>query len=204
MGKSEAPTMARRLEMWPVERLVPYERNARTHSEAQLAQLQASIQEFGFTAPILVDGKAGILAGHGRLAAAKALGMAEVPVVVLDHLTDAQRRAYVLADNQLALQAGWNEDLLAAELDALQVDGFDLNLLGFDADELSELLGGEFDGVDDDPEPDQDPIDRGVALAIVLTPEEMLQWRKAKAELGYSTDKSALWKLVTDLLEETK
>ena len=97
MGKSEAPAMAKRLELWPVERLVPYERNARTHSEAQIAQIRASIQEFGFTAPILVDGKDGILAGHGRLEAAKQLGLAEVPVVVLAHLSEAQKigRAHV-------------------------------------------------------------------------------------------------------------
>ena len=190
--------MAKRLELWPVERLVPYERNARTHSPEQVAQIAVSIQEFGFTAPILVDGNDGILAGHGRLAAAKELGLADVPVVVLDHLTAAQRRAYVLADNKLAENAGWDDALLGAELQALQLENFDLNLLGFDPDELSEILGGEFEGVDEEPEEDKDPLDRGVALAIVLTPEEMGRWREAKAELGYSTDKSAFWKLVED------
>lgn len=132
--------MAKRLEMWPVERLVPYERNARTHSPEQVAQIAASIREFGFTAPILVDGKDGILAGHGRLAAAKELGLSEVPVVVLDHLTAAQRRAYVLADNKLALNAGWDDELLRLELGDLQLAEFDLSLLGWSEAELAELL----------------------------------------------------------------
>jgi len=140
MGKEAAPAMAKRLEMWPVTRLVAYEKNARTHSAEQLAQLRASIQEFGFTAPILVDGQDGILAGHGRLEAAKQLGLAEVPVVVLDHLSEAQKRAYVLADNKLALNAGWDNELLRMELEALQLEDFDLSLLGWSEDELAELL----------------------------------------------------------------
>lgn len=194
--------MAKRIELWPVERLVPYEKNARTHSAEQIAQIRASISEFGFLNPILVDSSDGILAGHGRLAAARDLGLAEVPVVVLDHLSEAQKRAYVLADNKLALNAGWDEKLLQIELTGLQLQDFDLSLIGFDEDELGKLLGsGEFDGVEEEPQ-EQEPLDRGGALAIVLTPEEMLQWRKAKAELGYSTDKAAFWKLVEDLLEE--
>src|SRR5437870_1428691 len=104
--------VAQRIELWPVEKLIPFARSARTHSEAQVAQIAASIAEFGFNNPILVDTKAGILAGHGRLLAARKLGMAEVPVIVLDHLTEAQKRAYIIADNQLALNGGWNEELL--------------------------------------------------------------------------------------------
>lgn len=103
--------IAKRIEMWPLDRLVPYKRNARTHSPEQVAQIAASIQEFGFTNPILVDGVDGILAGHGRLAAAKDMGLAEVPVIVLDHLSAAQRKAYILADNQLALNARWDTEL---------------------------------------------------------------------------------------------
>ena len=147
MAKSEAPAMAKRLELWPLERLQPYERNARTHSEVQIAQIRASIEEFGFTAPILVDGKDGILAGHGRLAAAKELGLAEVPVVVLDHLTAAQRRAYVLADNKLALNAGWDMSLLQEEVMALNMADFDLSLLGWSDDEMAQLLDPE--GIDE-------------------------------------------------------
>jgi ParB-like chromosome segregation protein Spo0J len=144
---------AQRIEHWPLDRLVPYDRNARTHSPEQVAQIAASIQEFGFTNPILVASDDGIIAGHGRLQAAHSLGMATVPVVVLDHLTAAQRRAYVLADNKLALNAGWNLDLLTTELDDLRSDDFDLSLLGWSADELSGLLAPDPDfapGTEDD------------------------------------------------------
>lgn len=126
--------------MWPVTRLVPYERNARTHSPEQVAQIAASIREFGFTNPILVDSSDGIIAGHGRLAAACQLGMNQVPVIVLDYLTEAQRRAYVLADNKLALNAGWNEILLQDELADLGEMDFDLSLIGFSEDELAQLM----------------------------------------------------------------
>ena len=128
--------------MWPINRLVPYERNARTHSPEQVAQIVASIQEFGFTNPLLVDGADGVLAGHGRLAAAKDMGLAEVPVIVLDHLTPTQRRAYILADNQLALNAGWDAELLQQEIVGLNLADFDLSLLGFDEDRIAGLLEG--------------------------------------------------------------
>lgn len=132
--------MARRIELWPIEKLRPYARNARTHSEEQIAQIAASIAEFGFNAPILVDSDAGIVAGHGRLLAARKLGLSEVPVVVLDHLSETQRRAYIIADNKLALNAGWDEKLLAQELRDLEKEGLDLALVGFSDDELEELL----------------------------------------------------------------
>lgn len=141
-----SPPTAKRIEAWPVDRLVPYERNARTHSPEQIRQIAASIQEFGFTNPILVDGKDGIIAGHGRLAAARDIGMTEVPVIVLDHLSPAQRRAYVIADNQLALNAGWDTELLQMEVAALNLEDFDLSLLGFDEIELADLLDPE--GID--------------------------------------------------------
>ena len=134
------PAMARRIEIWPVDRLVPYHRNARTHSDEQVSQIAASIAEFGFTSPILVDSADGIIAGHGRLMAARKLGLAEVPVIVLDHLTETQRRAYILADNKLAELAGWNEDLLAEELAAIEAEGFELGLIGFSERELAALL----------------------------------------------------------------
>ena len=132
---------AHTIEQWPVNRLVPYDRNARTHSEAQVAQIAASITQFGFNNPILVDSSSGIIAGHGRLQAARKLGLASVPVIVLDHLTDAQRRAYILADNKLALNAGWDEALLAAELAEIEAD-IDLTFIGFDDKELERLLSG--------------------------------------------------------------
>jgi len=144
---TDKPVMPSKLERWPIKRLVPYERNARTHSLEQVAQIAASIQEFGFTNPILVDGKDGIIAGHGRLAAAKDLGLTEVPVVVLDHLTPDQKRAYVLADNKLALNAGWDADLLQQEIAALSLVDFDLSLMGWSEDELAGLLDPE--GIDE-------------------------------------------------------
>lgn len=124
----------------PVNDLIPYARNARTHSDTQVAQIAASIREFGFTNPILVDGERGVIAGHGRLLAARKLGMVEVPTLELSHLTPAQRRAYVLADNRLALSAGWDEEMLRLELGDLQAEGFDLALTGFDSDEIGKLL----------------------------------------------------------------
>ena len=102
--------LADRIELWPIDRLRPYERNPRTHSEAQVDQIAASMIEFGWTNPILIDENAGILAGHGRLLAARKLGLAEVPVIRFEHLSEAQKRAYLIADNQLALQAGWSEE----------------------------------------------------------------------------------------------
>ena len=137
-----------------VAELVPYARNARTHSDAQVAQLAASIREFGFTNPILVDGERGVIAGHGRLLAARKLGLTEVPTIELSHLTPAQRRAYVLADNRLALSAGWDDDMLRVELGDLQAEGFDLGLTGFDLDEIGKLLIEATDGLTD---PDQVP-----------------------------------------------
>ena len=123
-----------------VSDLIPYAANSRTHSDAQVAQIAASIKEFGWTNPILVDGDDSIIAGHGRLLAARKLGMKEVPVIVLDHLTKAQQRALVIADNQLALNAGWDMDMLKAEIEDLNLEGFDLDLLGFSDDELAEIL----------------------------------------------------------------
>lgn len=134
---------AERIEHWPIDKLLPYARNARQHSDEQIAQIAASIAEFGFVNPCLVGADGVLVAGHGRLAAARKLGLSTVPVVVLDHLTPTQRRALVLADNRLAELATWDDALLRIELEALQDDGFDLDLTGFDADALAELLADE-------------------------------------------------------------
>lgn len=135
--------------------LIPFARNSRTHSDEQVAQIAASIREFGWTNPILVDGDNGIIAGHGRLAAARKLGITEVPVVVLDHLTDAQKRALVIVDNKLALNAGWDFELLASEIEGLGEDGFDLSLLGFSDDELAAMMAEQTEGLtDEDAVPD--------------------------------------------------
>ena len=135
--------LADKIEPWPTTRLIPYARNARTHSPEQVAQIAASIAEFGFTNPILAGSDGVIVAGHGRLAAAQKLGLATVPVVVLDHLTPTQRRALIIADNRIAENAGWDEALLRIEMADLQDADFDLSLTGFDADALAELMAGD-------------------------------------------------------------
>lgn len=124
-----------------VDDLIPYARNSRTHDDAQVAQIAASIREFGWTNPILVDGDNGIIAGHGRLLAARKLGLDEVPCIELAGMTDTQRQAYIIADNKLALNAGWDNELLAVELNDLNTVDFDMSLLGFDAAELSLAMG---------------------------------------------------------------
>ena len=145
------PAMASRIELWPLDRLKPYAKNARTHSDAQVAQIASSIVEYGFISPLLVSGGGDIMAGHGRLAAAQKLALDVVPVVVLDHLTPTQRRAYILADNALAQAAGWDEELLASELAELSAAGFDLALTGFSDKEIDDLLGDADPGDETNP-----------------------------------------------------
>jgi hypothetical protein len=128
------------IEIRPIERLIAYVRNARTHSDEQVAQIAASIAEFGFVNPVLIGTDDVIVAGHGRVLAAKRLGLAEVPVIVLDHLNEAQRRALVIADNKLAENAGWDEAMLRAELAALREEDFDLDILGFSDADLLRIL----------------------------------------------------------------
>ncbi|CAK0739331.1 Prophage LambdaMc01, DNA methyltransferase [Azospirillaceae bacterium] len=158
------------VERWSVDRLIPYARNARTHSDAQTAQIAASILEFGFNNPCLVDELGVLIAGHGRVLAARSLGLDTVPVIILSHLSEPQKKAFRLADNKLALNAGWNEELLRLEIEELQGLEFDLGLTGFGGEELEALLGGanseegEAGGAagdeDDAPEPPVEPISR--------------------------------------------
>ena len=148
--------LADKIEQWPTAKLLPYARNARTHSEEQVAQIAASIAEFGFTNPILAGSDGIIVAGHGRLAAAQKLGLEIVPVVVLDHLTPTQRRALVIADNRIAENAGWDDAMLRIELEALMGEGFDLDITGFDADALAELIAG--DEPDNEGQTDEDAV----------------------------------------------
>ena len=136
-------TQNRKLEWRSVSTLIPYARNSRTHSDEQIAQIAASIKEFGWTNPILIDGENGIIAGHGRLSAARKLGHEEVPVIELKDLTETQRKAYIIADNRLALNAGWDNEMLTIELNDLLADGFALELLGFDPKEIDALLEPE-------------------------------------------------------------
>lgn len=140
-----------KLEQVPIDKLVPYARNARTHSKEQIAQLRSSLREFGFVSPAVIDSDYNILVGHGRIAAAREEGYKTVPCVFAENLTEAQKRAYILADNQLALNAGWDEDMLSVELSDLQADDFDLSLLGFDEKDLEKLMMDPDDtGAEDD------------------------------------------------------
>ena len=139
-----------RFEKVDIDRLIPYARNARTHSKEQILQLRSSLREFGFVNPIIVDKDLNIIAGHGRVLAAKAEGLSEVPCVFAEHLTDAQKRAYILADNRLALNAGWDEELLALEFGELKDLGFDLELTGFGLDEIEKLFAADGKEVQDD------------------------------------------------------
>ena len=128
------------VETWSIEKLIPYARNSRTHSDQQVAQIAASIKEWGFTSAILIDPQGGVIAGHGRLMAARKLGMKEVPVMIADGWTDAQKRAFVIADNKLAMNAGWDDELLALELAELKGLGFGMDLIGFSKDEIAALM----------------------------------------------------------------
>ena len=146
--KTQTPTTSPTLqvESWPIDRLLPYARNARTHSALQVKQIAASIAEFGFNNPVLADPEGSIIAGHGRVQAARNLGLTHVPVIVLSHLTENQKRAFRLADNQLALNAGWDPELLRLELKALTAaQDLPIDLVGFDAEELARLLAEQDD-----------------------------------------------------------
>ena len=191
--------MAGRLELWPVNRLVAYEFNAKTHPDEQIDQIAASIAEFGFNAPILVDESDGtIIAGHGRLMAAHRLGLKEVPVIPLGHMSEAQRRAYILADNKISENGGWDEALLAHELAAIAAAGeFDLSLTGFDEDEMAEFVGSELAGPADagDVEPPEFLTDRfGVPPFSILDArqgywqERKRKWRALIGDEGESRD----------------
>ena len=190
------PAMAKRIELWPLDRLTPYAKNARTHSDTQVAQIASSIVEYGFTAPLLVSGDGGILAGHGRLAAAQKLALEVVPVVVLDHLTPTQRRAYILADNAIAQAAGWDEELLASELADLSAAGFDLVLTGFNDDELADLLGDIEERTDgEEAPPIGEPADEDipdVPVTPVSRPGDIWQLGAHRLICGDSTDASVV------------
>ena len=171
-----------------IEALIPYARNARTHSEAHIAQIAAAIREWGFTNPVLVDEKMGLIAGHGRLQAARKLGMQEVPAIVLSGLSEPQKRALVLVDNKLALNAGWDDDLLRLELAELRDDGFDLGLTGFGENEIGALLAELTAGLTD---PDDVPEAQGDTVSEVGN-----AWALGRHRLvcGDSTDASVVEK----------
>lgn len=167
-----------KLEQVPIDKLVPYARNARTHSKEQIAQLRASLREFGFVSPAVIDSKYNILVGHGRVQAAREEGYKTVPCVFAENLNDAQKRAYILADNQLALNAGWDEEMLSVELSDLQADDFDLSLLGFDDKDLEKLMAGP-----DDSGAEDDDFDLSAALEKASFVEKGDLWTVGKHRL---------------------
>jgi DNA modification methylase len=183
--------LAERIEIWPIDKLAPYARNARTHSEAQIDKIAASILEFGFNNPILVDGNSGIIAGHGRHDAAKKIGMGEVPVIELTHLSDTQKRAYILADNRIAMDAGWNDELLASELADLEQEGFDLSLTGFNDEELSGLLV-----FDEEEDSDGGPGIPETPIHAVTRPGDVWILGKHRLMCGDSTNQDDVEKLM--------
>lgn len=138
------------MQLVALDKLVPYVNNARTHSPEQIGKLRSSLREFGFINPVIIDRDFGIIAGHGRVLAAREEGITEVPCVFVDHLTEAQKKAYIIADNRMALDAGWDEELLRVEIEALQAEAFDISLTGFGDDEIADLFGKEKDEVEDD------------------------------------------------------
>jgi len=154
--KSLPANFVQKLEMWPVKNLKEYERNSRTHSKEQIAQIAASISEFGFNMPILAESSGDIIAGHGRLMAARLLELDEVPVLIADHMTENQKRMYIIADNKLALNAGWDDSILAAELLDFESLGLNPELTGFDALELDQLLE-DYRLDEEDDQPEQEP-----------------------------------------------
>ena len=138
------------MQLVPIEKLVPYVNNARTHSPEQITKLRASLREFGFINPVIIDRDYGVIAGHGRILAAKEEGIKDIPCVFADHLTEAQKKAYIIADNRMAMDAGWDEELLRVEIEALQAEAFDLSLTGFDEKELADLFQEDSEVEDDD------------------------------------------------------
>ena len=186
------------IEYLGIENLIPYARNSRTHSDEQVAQIAASIREFGFTNPVLVDGEGGIIAGHGRVMAARRLGLGEVPCIRLGHLTEAQKKAYVIADNKLALNAGWDNELLAIELAELDALGFDLELTGFVGDELTEAMFGEL-ALEDDEKVEDEQEHGSLAEQFGAPPFSVLDTRQ-----GYWQERRKKWLRVTGNLTETK
>ncbi len=189
------PWLSTHIERWPTVKLVPYARNARTHSDEQVAQIAASIVEFGFTNPILAGSDGVIVAGHGRLAAAQKLGLDTVPVVVLDHLTPTQRRALIIADNRIAENAGWDDAMLRIELQSLQEEGFNLDITGFDADALAEIMAGEETTVDGQTDDDAVPA---VPVTAISRPGDVWELGNHRLVCGDATDPASYEALMAD------
>ena len=179
-----------------INKLVPYANNARTHNKEQILKLRSSLREFGFVNPVIIDKEYNVLAGHGRIEAAKEEGIAEVPCVFVDHLTEAQKKAYILADNRMALDAGWDEELLSVEMQELQEIGFDLGLTGFDESEIADL----FDIDSDEAKQDDFDVDAELEKPCKSKTGDIWHLGKHKVICGDST----LPETYTALLGDTK
>lgn len=175
------------VETMALDALIPYARNSRTHSDAQVAQIAASIREFGFTNPVLIDAQGGIIAGHGRVMAARKLSLTEVPCIRLGHLTETQKRAYVIADNKLALNAGWDEELLRIEFEELSMLDFDLELTGFTLDEISAFDGDDMQQDESDEAPGDAPKGN-LSERFMIPPFSVLNARE-----GWWQDRKRAW-----------
>lgn len=186
-------------QMVQIEKLIPYARNSRTHSDSQITKLASSIKEFGFINPVVVDGDNGILAGHGRVLAAQKLGISEVPCIAASHLTETQRRAYIIADNRMALDAGWDMEMLKVELEELQVNQFDLKLTGFDIGEISGIFLEKENGQTDAEKEwvgmpdyeDQDPCYKKVIVNFD-GPEDVREFFSIIGQ-GYTDKTKSIW-----------
>jgi DNA modification methylase len=189
------PWLSTHIERWPTAKLIAYARNARTHSDEQVAQIAASIVEFGFTNPILAGSDGVIVAGHGRVSAAQKLGLETVPVIVLDHLTPTQRRALIIADNRIAENAGWDDAMLRIELQSLQEDGFNLDITGFDADALAEIMAGEEITVDGNTDDDAVPE---VSATPISRPGDVWELGNHRLVCGDATDPKSYEALMAD------
>lgn len=181
------------MQLVSLEKLIPYVNNARTHSPEQINKLRSSLREFGFINPVIIDRDYGVIAGHGRIMAAKEEGLTEVPCVFADHLTEAQKKAYILADNRMAMDAGWDEELLRIEIESLKEDAFDLSLTGFDEKELSKLF-------DDGKEAEEDGFDVEAELKkpAFSKPGDIWHLGKHKVICGDSTDPQTFDRLLGD------
>lgn len=179
-------TTTTRMELVPIDGLIPYVNNARTHSKEQIQKLRSSLREFGFVNPVIIDHDKNIIAGHGRVMAAKEEGLKEVPCVYVEHLTEAQKKAYILADNRMALDAGWDEEMLKVELEALQEQAYDLSMTGFDENELAELFRA------DDVKDDDCDIDEELKKPVYVKKGDVWNLGKHRLVVGDSTDEATM------------
>ena len=181
------------MQLVPVEKLIPYINNARTHSDEQIKKLRSSLREFGFINPVIIDRDYNVIAGHGRILAAKAENISEVPCVFVDYLNDAQKKAYILADNRMAMDAGWDEELLKIEIESLQAEDFDLSLTGFDEKELASIFDSDTDAKDDDFD-----VEAELEKPCITKQGDIWILGRHKVICGDSTEPSTFEKLLSD------